>query len=227
MPFRNRAEAGERLSTALVCYRDRDPVVLALPRGGVPVAGAVAAALDAPLDLILVRKIGVPFEPELAMGAIVDGGSPLVVRNEDVIRGAGIGEADFKAVCDAEFAEIERRRVRYLGSRDRAEIKGRTAIVIDDGIATGATMRAALRATRMRGPKCLVLAVPVAPSETMTELRGEADDVICLEEYEAFGAIGYYYSDFHQVPDQEVIEILKRYPARKTIGPVPAASGTS
>jgi predicted phosphoribosyltransferase len=214
MPFGNRAEAGQQLAAALAGYRGQDPVILALPRGGVPVAAEVALALDAPLDLILVRKIGVPFEPELAMGAIVDGGAPLVVRNEDVIRHAGVEESDFKAVCDAEFAEIERRRQRYLGSRDRAVVEGCTAIVIDDGVATGATTRAALRATRMRKPKRLVLGVPVAPTESLAELRGEADDVVCLEDYEVFGAIGFYYTDFRQVPDEEVIEILKRFPMR-------------
>ena len=214
MPFRNRAEAGKQLAAALAGYRDQNPVVLALPRGGVPVAAEVASALDAPLDLILVRKVGVPFEPELAMGAVVDGGAPLIVRNDDVIRHAGIEEADFKAVCDAEFAEIERRRRRYLGSRARAAVEGCTAIVIDDGVATGATTRAALRATRMRKPKRLVLGVPVAPTESLAELGNEADDVVCLEDYEAFGAIGFYYDDFRQVPDEEVIEILKHYPTR-------------
>ncbi|HXW40563.1 MAG TPA: phosphoribosyltransferase family protein [Xanthobacteraceae bacterium] len=223
MPFSNRAQAGHKLAAALAAYRRQDPVILALPRGGVPVAAEVAAALDAPLDLILVRKIGVPFQPELAMGAIVDGGSPIIVRNEDVIRQARIAEADFKAVADAEFAEIERRRKRYLGSREPAEVAGRTAIVIDDGVATGATTRAALRATRMRGPKRLVLAVPVAPTESLAELRGEADEVICLEDYELFGAIGFYYSDFRQVSDDEVIAILKRFPAQKTSAPVSAA----
>lgn len=224
MPFRNRVEAGQKLAAALAAYRRQDPVVLALPRGGVPVAAQVAATLDAPLDLILVRKVGVPFQPELAMGAIVDGGSPIVVRNEDVIRYAGIAEADFRAVADAEFSEIERRRKRYLGNRAPAEVAGRTAIVVDDGIATGATTRAALRATRLRNPKRLVLAVPVAPTESLAELRGEADDVVCLEDYEAFGAIGFYYSDFHQVSDEEVITILARFPAQKTRNnPVSAA----
>ena len=216
MPFKNRAEAGRRLATALASYRDQNPVILALPRGGVTVAAEVASAFNAPLDLILVRKIGVPFEPELAMGAIVDGASPIVVRNEDVIRHARIAEADFKAVCDAENAEIERRRKRYLGGRARAEVAGCAAIVIDDGIATGATTRAALRATRTRDPKRLVLAVPVAPTESLAELRGEADDVVCLEDYEAFGAIGFYYSDFRQVSDDEVIAILRRFPGQNS-----------
>jgi putative phosphoribosyl transferase len=216
MSFRNRTEAGRKLAAALAKYRNQQPVVLALPRGGVPVAAEVAAALDAPLDLILVRKIGVPFEPELAMGAVVDGGASIIVRNEDVIRQADIAETDFKAVCDAELGEIERRRQRYLGHRERAEISGRTAIVVDDGIATGATIRAALRATRMRNPKHLVLAVPVAPTDGLAELQDEADDVVCLESHEPFGAIGYYYADFRQVSDKEVIDILGRFSPQRS-----------
>ena len=219
MSFRNCSDAGRQLAKALAGYKDQQPVILALPRGGVPVAAQVAAALNAPLDLILVRKIGVPFQPELAMGAVVDGGVPIVVRNEDVIRLAGIEEAEFKAVCDEELAEIERRRQRYLGSRKHVDVSGRTAIVIDDGIATGATTRAALRATRMRKPKRLVLAVPVAPTESLSALHGDADDVVCLEDHEPFGAIGVYYADFTQVPDEEVIEILKRFPVQR---PAPA-----
>jgi len=215
MPFKNRIEAGRKLAKALAGYKDQQPVILALPRGGVPVAAEVAAALKAPLDLILVRKVGVPFQPELAMGAVVDGATPLIVRNEDVIRLAGINESDFKAICDAELAEIERRRQRYLGDRERAEVSGHTAIVIDDGVATGATTRAALRATRQRGPKRLVLAVPVAPTDSLAELRGEADDVICLEDHEFFGAIGAYYADFRQVSDEEVIKLLAQFPVRK------------
>ena len=215
MPFKDRSDAGRKLASALAQYTDQQPVVLALPRGGVPVAAEVAAALNAPLDLVLVRKIGVPFQPELAMGAVVDGGAPLVVRNEDVVRLAGIDEADFKAVCDSELAEIERRRQRYLGSRERVDVAGKTAIVIDDGIATSATTRAALRATRLRNPKKLVLAVPVAPSDSLAAMRQEADEVICLEDYAAFGAIGFYYSDFWQVSDEKVIEILGRFTVRK------------
>jgi putative phosphoribosyl transferase len=211
MPFENRRQAGRLLAQALAAYQDRQPVVLALPRGGVPVAAEVAEALHAPLDLILVRKIGVPMQPELAMGAVVDGDKPLVVRNEDVIALAGITEAEFKRVCDDELAEIERRRQRYLGGRARAELAGRTAIVIDDGIATGATTRAALRATRLRKPNKLVLAVPVAPTESLAAMREEADDVVCLEDYEDFGAIGYFYADFRQTSDQEVIDTLARF----------------
>jgi putative phosphoribosyl transferase len=215
MPFNDRSDAGRKLAKALASYRGQQPVILALPRGGVPVAAEIAAAFNAPLDLILVRKVGVPFQPELAMGAVVDGGAPIIVRNEDVIRLAGIDESEFKAVCDGELAEIERRRQRYLGNRERVNISGRTAIVIDDGVATGATTKAALRATRSRNPKKLVLAVPVAPTESLAELRGDADDVVCLEDHEFFGAIGAYYADFSQVSDEEVIDILKRLPVQR------------
>jgi len=214
VPFKDRADAGRKLAMALAGYKDQHPVILALPRGGVPVAAEVSAALDAPLDLILVRKIGVPFQPELAMGAIVDGDKPVMVRNEDVIALAGIDESEFKAICNGELAEIERRRQRYLGNRRRVDISGHTAIVVDDGVATGATTRAALRATRMRNPKRLVLAVPVAAADAIVELRGEADDIICLEDYEFLDAIGIYYADFRQVPDEDVIAILKRFPVQ-------------
>jgi predicted phosphoribosyltransferase len=224
MSFKDRSEAGRKLAKALAAYKDQYPVILALPRGGVPVAAEVAAALHAPLDLILVRKIGVPIQPELAMGAVVDGDAPLIVRNEDVIKLASIDETEFKAICDGELAEIERRRQRYLGNRERVDVVGRTAIVIDDGIATGATTRAALRATRMRNPKKLVLAVPVAPTDSLVALRNDADEVICLEDYEFFGAIGFYYRNFNQVADQEVIETLKRFLVSKVEqAPRPAA----
>ena len=217
MPFKDRADAGRQLARALAGYKDEQPILLALPRGGVSVAAEVATALEAPLDLILVRKIGVPIQPELAMGAVVDGAAPIIVRNENIIELVGIDESTFKAICDSELAEIERRRQRYLGNRQPAEISGHTAIVIDDGIATGATIRAALRATRMRRPEKLVLAVPVGPTSKVAELYSEADDVICLENYEPFGAIGAYYADFRQVSDGEVIDILERFPLRKTV----------
>jgi putative phosphoribosyl transferase len=214
MAFKNRSDAGRKLAAALVKYKDLQPVILALPRGGVPVAAEVASRLKAPLDLILVRKVGVPFQPELAMGAVADGGSPLVVRNEDVIGRNGISEADFDAACDSERNEIERRRQRYLGERPRVDIEGRTAIVIDDGVATGATTRAALRAARMRAPKRLILAVPVAPADSLLALREETDDVVCLERHEPFDAIGCYYGDFQQVSDEDVIGILARFPVQ-------------
>ena len=225
MSFKDRSEAGKKLAKALHRYEGRNPVILALPRGGVPVAAEVAAALTAPLGLVLVRKIGVPWQPELAMGAVVDGGAPIIVRNEDVIRHTGVDEAEFRQVCDEELAEIESRRRRYLGDRAPIEVKDRVTIVIDDGIATGATVRAALRATRMRAPKRLVLAVPVASTEALAEVRKEADDVICLEAHEFLGAIGFYYADFRQTSDEEVVEAMARYSSRREIGKVTSGRG--
>jgi putative phosphoribosyl transferase len=216
MTFRDRSDAGRRLAKALSEYNGRNAVILALPRGGVPVAAEVAAALKAPLDLILVRKIGVPIQPELAMGAVVDGTAPIVVRNEEVIELSGTTADEFDAACARELAEIERRRQLYIGERARAEIAGQVVIVIDDGIATGATTRAALQAIRNRKPKELVLAVPVAPPDTITQLHQQVDALICLETPELFGAIGYFYRDFRQVSDEEVVAILKRFPATGT-----------
>ena len=215
MDFRDRSDAGRRLAEALSEYKGRNAVVLALPRGGVPVAAEVAAALEASLDLILVRKIGVPAQPELAMGAVVDGGAPIVVRNEEVIELSGTTADEFDAACARELSEIERRRQLYIGERPRAEIAGQVVIVVDDGIATGATTRAALQAIRNRKPKELVLAVPVAPPDTITQLSREVDALICLETPELFGAIGYFYRDFQQVSDQEVVAILKHFPAKR------------
>jgi predicted phosphoribosyltransferase len=214
--FQDRSDAGRRLAKALLGYKGRNAVVLALPRGGVPVAAEVAAALDAPLDLILVRKIGVPTQPELAMGAVVDGAAPIVIRNEEVIGLSGTTADEFDMTCARELAEIERRRQLYIGERPRAEIAGQVVIVIDDGIATGATTLAALQAIRNRKPKELVLAVPVAPPDTIRELRQEVDALICLETPELFGAIGYFYRDFRQVSDEEVVAILKRFPITGT-----------
>jgi len=215
MLFEHRTDAGRRLAEALLRYKGQHPVVLALPRGGVPVAAEVASALDAPLDLLLVRKIGLPIQPELAMGAVSEGEKPIVIRNSDVIEVGGIGPREFDAVCNEECAEIQRRRQRYLGNRERATIKDQVAIVIDDGIATGATTLAAIRAVRGREPKELVLAVPVAPLETLKKLHPEVDAIVCLDTPEELGAIGYYYRDFHQVRDEEVIDILRRFPANR------------
>jgi predicted phosphoribosyltransferase len=223
MSFRDRRQAGQKLAVTLAGYKNQRVVALALPRGGVPVAAEIAAALHAPLDLVLVRKIGVPLQPELAMGAVVDGDTPLVVRNEDVIAAAGISQEEFDAVCAEELAEIERRRRRYSGGRERVNVTGRIAIVVDDGVATGATTRAALRATRQRKPRKLVLAIPVAPTESLAAMRAEADEVVCLEDHELFGAIGYYYGDFHQISDHEVIATLARFAERTRDTPHSAA----
>ena len=215
MLFQDRTDAGRRLARALVKYMAHRPVVLALPRGGVPVAAEVATALDAPLDLVLVRKIGVPTQPELAMGAVTDGENATIIRNSEIIEFCGVHEREFDAVCNEELAEIERRRERYLGDRARAEVKGEVVIVVDDGIATGATILAAVRAVRERKPKELVLAVPVAPLDTIEKLRAEVDDIVCLETPGDLGAIGYFYRDFHQVSDEEVIATLKRFPTNR------------
>ncbi len=219
MPFRDRIDAGRRLAEALGRYKNQKPVVLALPRGGVPVAAQIAAALKAPLDLVLVRKIGVPFQPELAMGAVVDGAKAVTVRNEDVIAHAGISEEEFATARDDELAEIERRRKIYLGSRAHPDLAGHAVIVVDDGIATGATTRAALQALRLHKPSKLVLAVPVAPTDTLHKLRDDADEIVCLEEYEDFGAIGFFYADFRQIPDTEVVELLGRHPVKSPAAP--------
>jgi predicted phosphoribosyltransferase len=207
MPFRNREDAGRRLAEALRGYAPEHPVILALPRGGVPVAAEVAQALGAPLDLVIVRKIGLPRQPELAMGAIVDGEEPTIVRNEDVIRMAGVTQGEFAAVRDRELVEIRRRSRLYLCQRPRLEVANRTVIVIDDGVATGATMRAALQAVRKQRPRRLIMAVPVAAPSTLAALRGEVDAVLCLEQHEDLGAIGYYYADFRQVSDEAVIAL--------------------
>jgi len=217
MLFRNRTHAGQKLARALIRYKSLHPVVLALPRGGVLVAAEVAAALDAPLDLVLVRKIGVPNQPELAMGAVTDGEQPMVVRNSEIIESCGISEQEFDGVANEELAEIERRRRRYIGDRAGAKVMGQVAIIIDDGIATGATALAAIQAVRSRKPKEVVLAVPVAPLDTVKKLHSEVDAIVCLDTPEELDAIGYFYHDFHQVSDEEVIATLKRLPANRVV----------
>jgi predicted phosphoribosyltransferase len=210
MIFADRTEAGRELAPFLTSYKPEHPIVYALPRGGVAVAAEVARVLAAPLELLLVRKIGVPWQPELAMGALVDGGSPVIVRNAEVLSMVSVSEKQFDEVCRRELAEVERRRRRYMSDRAWLDPKGRVAIVIDDGIATGSTMTAALRAMRQHQPKKLVLAVPVAPRETVEKLRGEADDVICPVAPDDFGAIGFFYRNFRQLSDEDVISLLDR-----------------
>jgi predicted phosphoribosyltransferase len=212
MIFKDRTEAGKLLAAALAPYRGKAVVVYALPRGGVPVAAEIARALNAPLDLLLVRKIGAPLQPELAVGAVIDGKDPVYIRNEDIIALTGTTEAEFQRRGAAELAEIERRRALYLQGRTAPDPSHKVAIVVDDGIATGATTRAALRALRQRGPAELVLAVPVAPADTLAELRPEVDQLVCLHTPDVFYAIGPFYRDFHQMTDQEVVAALAGVP---------------
>jgi putative phosphoribosyl transferase len=221
--FQNRAEAGRAIAKVLVDKSLPDAVVLALPRGGVPVAAEVARALQAPLDLVLVRKIGVDYQPELAVAAVVDGEQPEIVVNEEVRALARVPQDYIDEQASHALAEIERRRKVYLQGRPRAPVEGRSVIVVDDGIATGTTVRAAVRALRRKAPKTIILAVPVAPADTIEALRPELDEIVCLEMPEAFYAIGQYYVDFHQVPDEEVVRLLATSPARRQPGE--AASG--
>ena len=206
--FSDRGEAGRALAQELAKLNLRAPVVLALPRGGVPVGAEVARRLGAPLDLLLVRKIGVPWQPELAVAAVVDGQDQELVIDEDTRAATGVRRSYIEAQAKEQTQEIERRRHLYLGDRTPISVEDRSAIVVDDGIATGTSMRAALKALRRRKPAMLVLAVPVAPHDTIEALRGEVDRVVCLAEPEPFYAVGAHYDDFHQVEDDEVMATL-------------------
>ncbi|MBF0304054.1 MAG: phosphoribosyltransferase [Alphaproteobacteria bacterium] len=209
--FEDRTDAGRRLAARLSHLAGRDPVILALPRGGVPVAAEVAEALGAPLELALVRKIGAPWQPELAVGAVVaNGESAEVVLNDDLIRAAAIPETWLSAETARRMEEIERMRSLYLGDRPPVSLHRRDVVVIDDGMATGATMRAVLRAVLRGGPRAVVLAVPVAPPETVAALTPLVAQVIVLAEPDDFQAVGSFYRDFAQVGDDEVIEAMRR-----------------
>ena len=206
--FRDRIEAGVLLGQELARQmRQRDDIiVLALPRGGVPVAHAVARALDAPLDVFIVRKLGLPGHEELAIGAIASGG--VRVMNDDVLRYYPVSQQAVDAVAEREQRELERREIAYRGKRPPLDVAGRTVIIVDDGLATGSTMRAAVRALRRMEPRAIIVAVPVAAAETCADLRGEADEVVCLRTPEPFQAVGLWYDDFTQTTDEEVHELL-------------------
>jgi predicted phosphoribosyltransferase len=207
--FENRTDAGRRLAEILRAYAGRsDLIVLGLPRGGVPVAYEVARALEAPLDLLIVRKLGTPGNPELAMGAIASGGAS--VLNRDVVSLYRISDEVIEKVTAKERQELERREQLYRGDRPYPELENRCIIVVDDGIATGATIRAGLAALRRKNPACIVVAVPVAPSDTLERLRAEVDEVVCLTTPMPFFAVGQAYRDFSQTTDDEVREILAR-----------------
>jgi putative phosphoribosyl transferase len=196
LPFIDRADAGRQLAGKLLHLKGGDPLVLAIPRGGVPVGFEVAKALGAPLDLVLVRKIGAPGQPELAIGAVVDGGHAETVLNDEIVEDLAVPRDYIRDQTKRQLEEIERRRRVYLGDRPRPRIAGRTAIVIDDGVATGATVRAALLAIRRGGPGRLVLAVPVAPPDTVARLRKDVDELVCVDTPELFFAIGEFYRAF-------------------------------
>ena len=204
----DREEAGRLLADAVARLHLVDPVVLALPRGGVPVALAVALRLHAPLDLLLVRKIGAPWQPELALAAVVDGAQPQVVIDEETFAASGVDRAWIDEQAQIELAEIERRRRKYLRGRAPVPLRGKSAIVVDDGIATGTSMKAALKALAALGPARSVLAVPVAPADTLDQLRPLVDDVVCLSQPDFFHAVGVHYRDFHQLDDDEVVTLL-------------------
>ena len=218
MTFRDRSDAGKQLAEKLRHLKDKKPIVLALPRGGVPVGFEVARALGAPLDVLLVRKIGVPWQPELALGAVTDGEQPETFIDKDLAAALNISDDYVKDETARQVAELERRRHAYCGERVPFDIAGFTVIVVDDGIATGATMRVALQAARKRNPARLVLATPVASADTIDRLRPLADEVVCVETPAGLGAIGFYYADFHQMSDDEVTAVLTRVaePAAKS-----------
>lgn len=208
--FADREEAGRLLARRLAARPREGPlVVLALPRGGVPVGLEVARVLHAPLDLLIVRKIGAPWQPELAVAAVVDGQPPQLVIDEETSAMTGADADYIEKARLRELREIERRRHVYLHGRTPVPVAGATVIVVDDGIATGTTMRAALKGLRQMKPKRLVVAVPVAPADTVAAIAAEVDEVVCLEQPEFFHAIGNHYADFHQVPDDEVIAALR------------------
>jgi predicted phosphoribosyltransferase len=204
--FRDRRDAGERLARQLDAYRGTSALVLGIPRGGVPVAAEVARALDADLDVIVARKLGAPMQPELAIGAVTaDGGRYL---NDDVIRALGIQERYVERATAEQIEEATRRERRFRAGAPVLDARGRTVILVDDGLATGATMRAAARAIRARGPAHLVIAVPVGAPDSCAAMRGEADEVVCLAQPDPFWAVGAHYADFGQTTDEEVERLL-------------------
>lgn len=206
-PFADRRTAGRELAAALEHLRGEDLVVLGLPRGGVPVAYEVATALQAPLDVVVVRKLGLPGQPELAMGAVGEGG--VVVLNEQILELGRVGPQELEPVRAREAAEVQQRARRFRGSSGREPLTGRTAVLVDDGIATGATARAACVVVRAQGAARLVVAVPVAPPSAVEQMRAVADEVVCLRSPERFGAVGVFYRDFGQTTDEEVCRLLE------------------
>ncbi|MFX0546758.1 erythromycin esterase family protein [Roseovarius sp. S1116L3] len=217
--FKDRSDAGQKLARLLMELELDDPLIYALPRGGVPVAAEVAKALRAPLDLLLVRKIGAPGNPEVALGALVEGGGEQIVINEDIRRLSGANDAYVARAVADQRAELERRKALYLGDRTRLVPKGRTVVVVDDGLATGATMKAALIGFKRLGPARIIVALPVAPTSALQEIYDQADDIICVHPVSEFRGVGAFYKDFHQLSDEETVALLNT----AQLGPAPEA----
>lgn len=213
--FLDRRQAGQALARALKPLIQGQPVVLALPRGGVPVAYEIAKAFQAPLDLVLVRKIGAPGHKEFAVGAVVDGASPSWVVNQALLDYFKVTSQWFEAAKDVQLEEIKRRRARYCGDRQPVPLSGREVIVVDDGVATGSTARVALLSLRKAQPQRLIFAVPVAPRESLETLRPLVDELVCLATPEPFHAVGLHYADFRQTTDEEVIALLDKARAER------------
>ncbi|MCZ4092171.1 MULTISPECIES: phosphoribosyltransferase [Sinorhizobium] len=209
IPFADRVDAGRKLARAIEREGFADPVVMALPRGGVPVAFEVAAYLGAPLELLIVRKVGAPGHSEFGLGALVDGEEPQLVLNEEAMRLVRPPEAYVKAETERQRLELTRRRALYVGDRPRVSPKGRNVILVDDGIATGGTAKAAIQALRQEGAAALMLAVPVAPPSAVASLRRQVDRIVCLASPSPFHAVSIYYDDFEQTTDAEVVALLK------------------
>jgi putative phosphoribosyl transferase len=216
--FGDRTDAGRKLAARLSEYAERRPVVLALPRGGVPVGYEIARALHAPLDVWVVRKLGVPWHPELGMGAVSEGG--YLHLSHEILDYVGLSDDELSDVVEAERAEVERRVRRFRGDRPLPELRGRTVILVDDGIATGGTVHAAITAIRAEQPRAIVLAVPVAATDTLEALASEVDQIVCLIAPPSLYAIGLWYEDFRQLSDDEVAGLLERARAEQP-GPEP------
>jgi len=207
--FADRADAGRRLAERLLKYKNQNPVVMGVPRGGVPVAFEIARALNAPLDVIIARKLGAPGQPELGVGAVVDGDHPETTLNREVVNALRVSRDYLEREIHNQLKEIHRRNLVYRAGRARIELKNRTVIVVDDGIATGGSIRAALRGIRQQEPRKVVLAVPVGPADAIGSLRDDADDIVCLSTPPMFFGVGECYRDFHQLTDAEVIRLLE------------------